>query len=386
MDSDAVRRAMHELTPSLAPGLAWAVGLGDEVHQGVAGVGSLETGAPIEIDSIFRIASLTKPITAAAVLRAAEDGVLAIEDSVEAWLPELADRRVLRDRTGPIDDTVGADREITMRDLMSFTAGYGFDFADFDHQIQVAELRRLGLGVGPPAPASMPPIDEWMRRLQTIPLDHQPGTAWRYHFCSEILGVLLHRAYEQPLDEVLAELVLTPAGMVDTAFHVDAARQQRFTTSYTVDGTVDGGTGRTVVYDTPDGQWSAPPPFPSGGGGLVSTVGDYMAFGRALINGGGSVLSARSVDEMTRDHLPPAISIATEDDIGWGYGVDVRRPGGSDLRSPGSYGWVGGLGTVWWNDPAHDLTAVLFTNRSVDGPHGARTIEVFQRAVYEALP
>jgi CubicO group peptidase (beta-lactamase class C family) len=381
MDSDVVRQTMQELTPSLAPGLAWAVGLGDEVHQGVAGVSSLETGMPIEIDSIFRIASLTKPITAAAVLRAAEDGVLAIEDSVEAWLPELADRRVLRDRKGPIDDTVGAARAITVRDLMSFTAGYGFDFAHFDQQIQITELRRLGLGVGPPTPASMPPIDEWMRRLKTIPLDHQPGMGWRYHFGSEILGVLLHRAFGQPLDEVLSELVLTPAGMVDTAFHVDAARQQRFTTAYTVDSE----TRQTVVYDTPDGQWSSPPPFPSGGGGLVSTVGDYMAFGRALINGGGSVLSSRSVAEMRRDHLPAAISIATEDDIGWGYGVDVRRPGGSDLRSPGSYGWMGGLGTVWWNDPAHDLTAVLFTNRSVDGPHGARTIEVFQRAVYEAL-
>jgi CubicO group peptidase (beta-lactamase class C family) len=381
MDSEAIRQTMEQLTPSVVPGLAWAVARGDEVHQGVAGVSSLESGVPIEIDSIFRIASLTKPITAAAALRAAENGALGIDDSVEAWLPELADRRVLRHRSGPIDDTLGADRAITVGDLMSFTAGYGFDFAHFDQQIQIAELQRLGLGVGPPAPATMPPIDEWMRRLHTIPLDHQPGTAWRYHFGSEILGVLLHRAFGQPLDEVLSELVLTPAGMVDTAFHVDPERQQRFTTAYAADGE-----GRQrVVYDMPDGQWSSPPAFPSGGGGLVSTVSDYMAFGRALINGGGSVLSSPSVDEMRRDHLPPATSIATEDDIGWGYGVDVRRPTGSDCRSPGSYGWVGGLGTVWWNDPAHDLTAVLFTNQSIDGPHGAHSIEVFQHAVYAAL-
>jgi CubicO group peptidase (beta-lactamase class C family) len=168
--------------------------------------------------------------------------------------------------------------------------------------------------------------------------------------------------------------------MTDTAFHVSPDRQARFTTAYVAGG------GERRVYDEPGGQWAAAPRFASGGGGLVSTVGDMLAFGRALAAGGANVLSERSLSAMTSDQIAPlGVSIAVDDDIGWGYGVDVRRRSGNDRRSPGSYGWVGGLGTVWWNDPTNDLTAVLFTNLSVDGPHGAAWVDAFYAAVYGAL-
>ena len=378
---DDLQQTMAALTPDAAPGLAWAVSHGGQVFEGVAGVAALETSQPVEIDSIFRIASLTKPIVAVAVLQAVEDGGLGLGDRVDRWLPELEDRRVLIDPFGPIDQTVPASRPITVRDLLTFTSGYGYDFANIERQTQVAELARLGLGVGPPRPANVPPPDEWMRRLGSVPLDHQPGTAWRYHFASEIAGVLLARVSARPLDELLAERVFRPLGMVDTGFHITAEQRHRCTTAYVLDAD-----RARRVYDTPDGQWASPPAFPSGGGGLVSTVSDLLAFGQALLTGGGAVVPPFAVAAMTTDHMAPlGISIAVDDDLGWGFGVDVVRPGGKDGRSPGSYGWAGGLGSLWWNDPSHDLVAVLLTNQALYGPYGTPLIDTFRASVYAAL-
>ena len=169
----------------------------------------------------MRVASLTKAVTAVAALSLVDEGALGLDESVERWLPELADRRVLRRQDGPLDDTVPAERSITVRDLLAFTAGYGHDFSGDGPQTQIAEFARLGLGVGPPAPATMPTVDEWMARLSGIPLDHQPGAAWRYDTGSDIAGVLLARVSGEPLEDVLRARVLEPLGMVDTSFSVD---------------------------------------------------------------------------------------------------------------------------------------------------------------------
>jgi CubicO group peptidase (beta-lactamase class C family) len=370
---EALRNQMAALTAHEVPGLAWAVACGGRSWEGAAG--------EADVDSIFRIASLTKPIVAAAVLQAAGAGAFELDAAIDRWLPELADRRVLRDPFGPPDETVPAERPITVRDLLTFTAGYGYDFAHFDRQAHVAELQRLGVGVGPPAPAHRPPPDEWVRRLAQVPLDHQPGAAWRYDFGTDIAGVLLSRAVGQPLPDLLAERIFSPLAMVDTGFHVTAAQRSRMTTAYDIDDD-----GRRRVFDTPDGQWSSAPAFPSGSGGLVSTVGDMLAFGQAMLAGGSPVLTPSAVAVMTTDHLAPlGLSIAADDDIGWGFGVDVVRPGAADGRSPGSYGWAGGLGSVWWNDPSADLVAVLLTNQALDGPGGARSLETFRRSVWAAL-
>lgn len=351
------------------PGLAWAIQRGDEIVRGEAGVASLSRRDPVRADSLFRISSTSKPITAAAALTLVADATLALDDPVARWLPELAEPKVLRRSAGPLDDTVPAARPITVADLLRFTSGYGFDFENPGEQAQIGELARLGLGVGPPQPATMPDPDTWIARLGTIPLDHQPGEGWRYHLGAEILGVLLARATGQPLFEVLRQRVLMPTGMGDASFFVEPERRGRFTTAYA------GDVGSGTVFDEPDGQWASPPPFPSGGAGLVATVDDLLAFGRMLLTGGtgvgGPVLPAELVTAMTTDqiaHLPGGID--GEGHIGWGYGVDVQRPdpAAEAGRPAGSYGWVGGLGTVWTNDPSRETVGVLFTNQAMSSP------------------
>lgn len=375
---------MAKATEDAVPGLVWLLSAGEEVHCEAAGLATLEDHSPMRVDSLFRIASLTKPITAAATLIAEENGVLSVDDPVDHWLPELANREVLRHQSGPVTDTVPANRPITVRDLLTFTAGYGYDFANMDKQAQIGELARLGLGVGPPAPATMPDGDEWMRRIGSVPLDHQPGHAWRYHFGSEILGVLLARAHGEPLDAVLRRTVLDPLGMADTWFSVPAEQLPRMTTAYESDAA-----GGRTVYDEPAGQWAQPPAFPSGGGGLVSTVDDFTAFARMLINGGtgpgGRLLRESSVAAMTSDQLPADMAIDDTGDLGWGFGVDVQRRRGDGPRTSGSYSWTGGLGTVWLNDPTAELVGMVFTNQHVGSPGVLEMFDGFWRAAYDAL-
>lgn len=381
---ESVRRIMGKAVVDAVPGLVWLLSAGNEVHREAVGLATLDDDSSMREDSLFRIASLTKPVTAVATLIADENGVLGLDDPVGQWLPELAHPEVLRQQSGPLTDTVPADREITVRDLLTFTAGYGYDFANMDQQTQIGELARLGLGVGPPAPATMPDVDEWTRRLGTVPLDHQPGTAWRYHFGSEILGVLLARAHGQPLEAVLRRKVLDPLGMTDTWFSVPTDQMHRMTTAYSTNET-----GERTVYDEPDGQWARPPAFPSGGGGLVSTVDDFWAFGRMLIGGGtgpdGRLLGEASVAAMTSDQLPAHVGIEDSGDLGWGFGVDVQRRRGDGPRSPGSYSWTGGLGTTWLNDPETGLIGILFTNQAMTGPQTMPVMDEFWRASRDAL-
>ncbi len=381
---DNVRRTMAKTVEDGVPGLVWLLSADDEVHRDAVGFATLDE-SPMRVDSLFRIASLTKPITAAATLIAEESGVLSLDDPVDGWLPEVADPKVLRRQSGPLTDTVPADRAITVRDLLTFTAGYGYDFTNLDQQVQLGELDRLGLGVGPPAPATMPDVDEWMRRLGTVALDHQPGEAWRYHFGCEVLGVLLARAYREPLEPVLRRTVLDPLGMTDTRFSVPPEHLARLTTAYSADAT----TGKRTVYDRPSGQWARPPAFPSAGGGLVSTVADFWTFGRMLMSGGtgpgGRLLRESNVAAMTSDQLPARVNIEGSGELGWGYGVDVQRRNGDGPRSPGSYSWTGGLGTTWLNDPTAGMIGILFTNQALGSPQAPPVMDEFWRAAYDAL-
>ena len=172
-------------------------------------------GEAMTRDSLFRIASITKPIVAAATMVLVERGVLGLDDAVGKWLPELADPMVLRALDGPVEDVVPAERAITVRDLLTFQAGHGFP-ANFD--VPVVQLLMERLGQGPPQPQMVPAPDEWMARLGEIPLLHQPGQGWTYNTGSDILGVLLARAAGTTLGELLAEAIFEPLGMGDTAF------------------------------------------------------------------------------------------------------------------------------------------------------------------------
>jgi CubicO group peptidase (beta-lactamase class C family) len=345
------------------PGLVLAVSRRGE--RVIEPIGAIDPGgASVRSDTIFRISSLTKPITAAATMMCVEECTLRLDEPVDRLLPELADRVVLRRADGPLNDTVPASRPVTVRDLLTFVWGFGMVIAPpGSYPIQRA-MDELQLGQGAPDPAVPPPPDEWIRRLGTLPLVHQPGAGWMYNTGSDVLGVLIARAAGQPFDEFLRERVFEPLKMADTGFSVPAASMARLATGYHDNG-ID-------VYDAvADSKWRQPPAFPSGAGGLVSTVQDYLAFGEMMLRqgkyDGGRLLSRPSVEVMTTDHLtsgqkqesgPFAGYFANH---GWGFGMSVvtRRDG---LGEPaGRFGWNGGLGSVWYADPSEEMVTILMT-------------------------
>src|SRR5437773_1340760 len=288
------------------PGLVTLVSRRGEVHVDAIGTRAIADSAPIRRDTIFRISSMTKPITAAATMILVEECKVRLDEPVDRWLPELAERKVLKRLEGPLDDTVPANRPITTRDLLTFRMGFGQMMALPDAYPILKAASEQQIGMGPPSPSTLPAPDEWMRRLGRLPLMHQPGERWMYNTGSDVLGVLVARASGRPLETFLRERVFEPLGMTDTGFSVPAASLDRFATSYLTDP----GAGALRLYDEPDGgQWSRPPEFPSGAAGLVSTADDYLAFGQMLLDGGrsrgGRVLSRPSVELMTADQLTP---------------------------------------------------------------------------------
>jgi CubicO group peptidase (beta-lactamase class C family) len=389
--------ALHRLNEIMARhvadgtvgGLAWLAACGEEVEVGVAGTLTRGDAAPVGRDSIFRIASMTKPILAVGALTLVEECRLRLDEPVDDLLPEFADRRVLVEPRGPVDGaTVPANRPITVRDVLTFQLGLGMDFSAPWPQPLLEAMAALGLGAGPPEPQTPPGPDEWIRRLATLPLAYQPGERWLYHTGSDVLGVLMARAAGQPLDVVLQERVFEPLGMADTGFAT--SQIDRLGSCYTKDPD----TGAPTVYDPPDGQWSKPPAFPSGGGGLVSTLDDMHAFGRLLVNGGRlpdgfRLVSPASVAAMTCDQLgtgPGSPGPSLDGSQGWGFGVgvQVRRTGLGP--TVGSYGWAGGLGSSWGNDPNHDLVGVVLTTDAFTSAFPPpRSIQDFWTGVYAAL-
>jgi CubicO group peptidase (beta-lactamase class C family) len=352
-------------------GAAWLVARGGEVEAGVTGYLTRGVPEPVQRDSLFRISSMTKPIVAVAAMILVEECRLRLDDPVDDLLPELADRQVLVDPHGSLDGpTVPAERPITVHDVLTFRLGLGIDFAAGWPQPLLDAMADLGLGTAPPEPQVPPAPEEWIRRLGTLPLLHQPGERWLYNTGADVLGVLVARAVGAPLEAVLRERVFEPLAMGDTGF--SAVDPRRLGTCYAVDVL----TGERPVFDAPDGQWSRPPAFPSGGAGLVSTVDDIHRFARMLLAGGrlpdGSrLLSSASIAAMTTDQIGGpghAAGPAADGSLGWGLGVGVtvRRTG---LANPvGSYGWSGGLGSSWANDPTTGLMGVILTSDRFAGP------------------
>jgi CubicO group peptidase (beta-lactamase class C family) len=350
-----------------ASGLVSVVSRRGEARVEVVGRTAVDGGTAVGTDTIFRISSMTKPVTALATLLLLEECVIRLDEPVDRLLPELADRRVVRRIDGPVDDTVPAERPITVRDLLTFRMGFGGYLGPCPVNDLAAPLE---LSVGPPQPALPPEPDEWMRRFSTLPLMEQPGRRWLYHTGADVLGVLVARASRQSFPTFLRERIFDPLGMSDTAFSVPAADLDRFVTSYVTDPE----SGELRVFDRPDGQWSAPPAFPGGGAGLVSTAADFLAFAELLLRGGAPLLSRPSVETMTSDHLTPAqkaIGGFFPDDFdgrGWGFGVGVVTRRDQPSAPVGQYGWDGGLGTIWRNDPSESMTTILLTNAAFTSP------------------
>jgi CubicO group peptidase (beta-lactamase class C family) len=334
----------------------------------VAAVGSAAVdGVAMARDSIFRLASITKPITAAAVMILVDDNRLSLADAVQEWLPELAEPSVVRTPASTVDDLVPVSRPITVFDLLTSRAGYGFP-SDFTLPAvqRLFEVQKDGR-----EPQNFLPQDAWMAALADIPMLYQPGEAWLYDTCSVLQGVLISRVSGQSLAAFLSERIFQPLGMADTGFHVPAEKLERLTSYYRT-----GRDGGLELADGPDGQWSTPPPLHLGNGGLAGTADDWLAFARMLLAGGIAtdgrrVLSADSVQLMITNHITYAQRKIGElflEGQGWGFGGSVDIEPIDPWNVAGRYGWVGGTGTSAHITPATETIAILLTQVAADSP------------------
>src|SRR3984957_3624314 len=261
------------------PGLVMLVSRHGEVQ--VDAIGRLAfDGSPMKRDTIFRITSMTKPVTAAAAMILVEEGKLRLDDPVDRWLPEIANRKVLLTIDALIHQTVPAKRAVTLRDLLTFRSGHGMIPVFPDRYPVQKAIAEAGFAPGPVFP-SFPP-DELMRRYGSLPLIYQPGERWLYNSGTEILGVLIARVAGTTLGEFLHDRIFAPLGMKDTAFSVPKAKLDRLATSYARDHA----TQELKVFDDPvTGKFATPPVFENGSAGLVSTADDFNAFAQMMMNG-----------------------------------------------------------------------------------------------------
>lgn len=336
--------------------VGYVCGVRQDGRSRIVAGGARSVGGPaLEPDAVFPLSSSTKPIGGVLALRLVQLGVLALDEPVAERLPELAAPRVLARPAGPLAQTVPADRPITLRHLLTMTAGFGW-----------VESGPLGEAMGEqqiaPGPYAPPmPADEYLRRLGGLPLVDHPGEGWYYHTSSDVLGVLLARATGRSVGELLAEHVTGPLGLRDCGFTADPGR---LVTSY---GAADDGGLRALrtgeILDHP-------PQFESLACGLTSTAGDYLRFLDVLVDGA-TVLGGEHVRSMTTDQLTERQRATAEGFIGpgCGYGFQV------EIRPDGAVGWAGGLGTIGYADPRSGRSAVVFTTQSYDVPGTSEALD-----------
>ena len=365
------------------PGAVVVMARGGQVHAESAGVLAFDgpgATAAMGTDTICRLGSMSKPIVGACAMTLVDDGTIGLDDPVDDLLPELANMRVLTHPHAALDDTVPARRPITLRDVLAFTLGTGMVLAE--------------PGVAPIADAmegiyGVPP-DEWIARLGVLPLVHQPGERWLYHTGADVAGVLIARATGRSFGEALRERICEPLGMTDTGFSVPDATIDRLATAYAMNDA----TGELVVDDFSHGTFRGEITFEAGGGGLVSTADDFLAFAMSLRNGGShhgvQVLSPGAVAAMTTDQLPADVKAVSGfwpgyfDEMGWGLCVSVRTRPAEGGPSVGTYGWPGYFGTAWYTDPAADLTTIVMMQHSHGGDQRLPMWQDIWSAVYEA--
>ncbi|TVX93450.1 serine hydrolase domain-containing protein [Paenibacillus agilis] len=370
------------------PGVVYAVSRQGESHFEAIGTMEVAGERPMTRDAIFRLASLTKPVSAVATMILVEQGRLKLDDAIDRWLPELSERRVLVHPDGPIDQTVPAKRSITVRDLLTLRLGIGLVLkAPGSTPIQRA-MEEAGIAPGPHRPV-LPP-DEWLMRLGSLPLIYHPGDEWMYETGSEILGILIARASGRSLEGFMREQIFEPLQMKDTAFGVSAEQVHRLPTSYMTNWE----TGGLAIHDEPSSsRWLAPSIFNSGASGLVSTVDDYFAFYHMLMNKGDfegeRILSASSVEMMTSDQLTLSQRVANRfilnEGGSWGLGVGIAVES-TRWFEKGSFGWNGGTGTSAYIDPENEMIGILLTQRMMDSAEPTPIFDDFWTHVYKAIP
>jgi CubicO group peptidase (beta-lactamase class C family) len=350
------------------PGYVAAVRIGDRSQVRVGDRSQVRVGGrmavaqdspPMTQDTLFRIASLTKPIGGVLTLSLVEDGVLELDDPIARWLPEAGNPRVLVDPAGSLEHTVEAVRPITVRHLLDLTCGWG---CVLDRTPLQAAMLELGVFPGPLIPAMSG--DEFAARVASLPLAFQPGEGWLYDTGIDLLGVLLSRACGRPLSELVAERITEPLGMFATGF--GARESERLATAYRPEG------DRLEVLDPPDGQFAGPPRFEELSSGLVSTGPDLLRFFCAMADGGEPVLKPGSLARMTADALNEDQRRQARAIVGagasWGLGTGVDVEAAEPWMAAGRWGWTGGTGTTAHVDPSRGTVAVLLTQRMMTGP------------------
>ena len=400
--SAAGEKRLHEVLASYVdsgkiPGVVALVGRGDaEPYVEALGTMRHDGGPPMQRDTIFRMASTSKPVTIAAAMVLLDECRIRLDDVVDTWLPELADRKVLRSIDSELDDTVPAKRPITVRDVLTSTFGLGMDMTSLGTPIMNEVFAK---GLTPNLPEPMPEQDEWMRRLGTLPLMHQPGERWQYQISSDLLGVLVSRVSGQSFGDFLQERVFAPLGMKDTGFYVPSGDLHRLPPLYVTDPA----TGEFHVWDEAEGgRHSTPPAFPGGGGGLNSTADDYYSYFRMLLNlgkhQGERILSRPAVELMTTNQLTADqlawreamardnvhISFGQGQHGGWGFGMAVRTYRG-DYAPVGQFGWDGGSGTSTYADPTNQVVGILLTQLGATTATPMQIMQDFWTTIYQSL-
>jgi CubicO group peptidase (beta-lactamase class C family) len=342
--------------------LVWHRGKTVQVNE--VGHRDVDARSPMTRDTIFRIASMTKPVTVAAAMALIEEGKLALADPVTKWLPELSDLRVLREPRGPLDNTEPAHRPITVDDLMTHRSGLAYAFS------VLGPLSRAYAKM-----SFRQDQDRWLAELAKLPLAHQPGERLTYSHGTDVLGIALSRIEGKPLSQVLAERIFEPLGMADTGFSVDMAGRRRAATMYKLDQ------NNTLQHDVMGPAPITDPPFCAGGAGLWSTVDDYLRFARMLLENGSvdgiRVLSEDSVRSMRTDRLTDEQKqqpfLGAPFWVGRGFGLNlsvVTDPSKSrQLFGPGGLGtfsWPGAYGTWWQADPSADLILIYLIQNLPD--------------------
>lgn len=340
----------------------WVGSVVDRRGRATRAGGRRAVGGPaMTPDTLFFQTSCSKPYAGVIALRLAERGVLGLHDPIDRWLPEFAEPRVLSAPTSALDDTVPAERAITVHDLLTMTSGFGW----IDEECALAaEYAARGVQPGP-WPPQMPP-DEYIARLASLPLADQPGQRWRYHQSSEVLGVLLSRAAGAPIERVLDDEICAPLGLADTGFVGDA---DRMATPYDASG------GSLRRYPVPDGAGVESPQTRSLANGIVSAIPDHAALLASLVGTGPVLLGPASARLLAADALTDA-QRATAGDLlgdgsGWGMHVEVRPDG--------LVGWAGGLGTIGYADPASGAAAAVGFQVGIGAPVAETVFDAFWR-------
>jgi CubicO group peptidase (beta-lactamase class C family) len=361
---------------------------GEIAHVTVQGDKAFGANDPMRRDTIFRIYSMSKPITSVAVLMLFEEGKLRLTDPVSQWIPELAKPRILRDPNGPLDATDPSPSEITVRDLLTHCSGLVYSFTTGGTLAKAYEEAAVS-GSGSPLTGA-----EWAARLGKLPLAHAPGTKWNYSVSTDVLGLLVERVSGMPFAEFLQTRIFAPLGMKDTAFFVPAEKLGRFASNY-----MPNAQGGLDLFDAPaTSTYRTPPALPSGGGGLVSTVDDYARFALMLASkgklGNARILSRKTIELMASDHLSPSefetfglrgYRVFTGNSFGLGVMVQTESAGTRGLGSVGKNGWGGAAGTWYWVDPEEELVAVLMIQRMAFGGLPIAISRDFETAVYQAI-